>query len=114
MLRRADARVRLEAIAAGDDDPKRRSRAATLLGVIDLATPVADSQEQRAALKTAVTNFQRAIAFDPDNSDAKFNLEFALRQGGGGVAAQGGPAPGTSGAPGRSSGAAASPPGSGY
>ena len=40
-----------------------------------------------AALKAAVVNFQRAITLDPDNGDAKFNLEYALRQGGGGLAA---------------------------
>lgn len=114
MLQRADARARLERIAATDDDPERRSRAMTLLGVIYLATPVADSQEQLAALKTAVANFQRAIALDSDNADAKFNLEYALRQGGGGLAARGGPAPDTSGGPGGSRGAATSPPGSGY
>jgi tetratricopeptide (TPR) repeat protein len=114
MLKRADARARLERIAATDDDPARRSRAMTLLGVIYLATPVADSQEQLAALKTAVANFQRAIALDPNNADAKFNLEYALRQGGGGLAARGGPAPDTSGGPGGSRGAATSPPGSGY
>ena len=114
ILKRAEARARLEAIAAGDDDPARRSKALTLLGVINLATPVADSQEQIAALKTAVVNFQRAITLDPGNVDAKFNLEYALRQGGGGLAASGGPAPDTAGGPGASRGAATSPPGSGY
>ena len=114
ILKRAEARARLEAIAAGDGDPARRSKALTLLGVINLATPVADSQEQIAALKTAVVNFQRAITLDPGNVDAKFNLEYALRQGGGGLAASGGPAPDTAGGPGASRGAATSPPGSGY
>jgi len=112
-LQRADAQARLEAIGAGDEDSARRSRAKTLLGVLHLATPVADAEEQAAALKAAVVNLQEAIALDPDNSEAKYNLEFALAQRRGGLSASGGATPNPSG-PGSTRGAATGTPGSGY
>ena len=114
LLQRVEARARLEALAAGGGDPVRRSRAMNLLGVLLLATPVGSSEEQIAALKAAVTNLQEAVALDPDNSDAKFNLEFALRQRRGGLSASGGATPNPSGSPSSSRGAATGPPGSGY
>lgn len=112
-LQRADAEARLEAIGARDGDPARRSRAKTLLGVLHLATRVADAEEQAAALKVAVVNLQEAIALDPENSDAKFNLEFALQQRRGGLSASGAATPNPSGA-GSTSGAATGSSGSGY
>lgn len=114
LLQRAEARERLEAIAAGSADPARRSRAMTLLGVLLLATPVPNADEQVAALKAAVANLQEAITLDPDNSDAKFNLEFALRQRRGGLSATGAAAPNPSGSSSSTRGAATGPPGSGY
>ncbi len=114
LLQRAEAQSRLEAIAAGGGDPARRSRAMTLLGVLLLATPVATSEEQAAELKAAVTNLQEAIALDPDNSDAKFNLEFGLRQRSAGLSARGGGAPNPTRSPNSSRGAATGRSGSGY
>jgi hypothetical protein len=114
LLQRAEAQTRLAAIAEGDGDPERRSRAMTLLGVVLLATPVPTVEEQRAALKAAITNLQTAIELDPDNNDAKFNLEFALRQRSAGLAARGGSSPNPLGNPNRSRGAATGAPGSGY
>lgn len=114
LLQRAEARERLEAIAASSADPARRSRAMTLLGVLHLATPVPNAEEQLAALKAAVTNLQEAIALDPTNSDAKYNLEFALRQRRGGLSASGSAAPNPSGSSSTTRGAATGPPGSGY
>jgi hypothetical protein len=114
LLQRAEARERLEAIAASSADPARRSRAMTLLGVLLLATPVPNAEEQLAALKAAVTNLQEAIALDPTNSDAKYNLEFALRQRRGGLSASGSAAPNPSGSSSTTRGAATGPPGSGY
>lgn len=113
VLQRADAQARLEAIGAAGGDPARRSRAKTLLGVLHLATPAADTEEQKAALKAAVVNLQEAIALDTDNSDAKFNLEYALQQRRGGLSARGGATPNPSDS-GSSRGAATGPPGSGY
>ncbi len=114
LLQRAEAQARLEAIVAGGDEPGRRSNALTLLGVLFLATPVTNTADQAAALKAAVTNLQKAIALNPDNSNAKFNLEFALRQRSAGLSLRGGAAPNPSGSPNTAKGAATGSSGSGY
>jgi hypothetical protein len=114
LIHRAEAQSQLEAIAAGAGDPGRRSRAMALLGVTLLATPVSTTEEQRAALKTAIKHLRTAIELDPDNDDAKFNLEFALRQRGVGLSASGGSAPNPTGTPNTSRGAATGSSGSGY
>jgi hypothetical protein len=114
LLQRAEAQTRLAEIAADGGDPQRRSRAMTLLGVMLIATPVSTAEEQRAALKAAITNLQTAIELNPDNSDAKFNLEFALRQRSAGLSARGGSSPNPLGNPNQSRGAATGSAGSGY
>jgi hypothetical protein len=114
LLQRAEAQARLETLVEDGGDAARRSRAMSLLAVLLLSTPVADTDEQRAALKAASRHLRDAIALDATNDEAKFNLEFILRQGRGGAAATGAPAPAPSNNPGTSRGAATSPPGTGY
>lgn len=113
VLQRAEAEARLEAIVAGGGDPARRSTAMGLLGMLRLATPAANPQERATVLRIAVANLQEAIALDPHNDDAKYNLEVALRRSRGVQTVQGGPTPNASSGPG-SKGAATGPPGSGY
>jgi hypothetical protein len=114
LIQRAEAQSQLEAIAAGDGDPARRSRAMTLLGVILLATPVQTADEQRAARRTAIRHLRTAIALDPDNDEAKFDLEFALRQRSVGLGSTGGSIPNPAGTPNTARGAATGSSGSGY
>jgi hypothetical protein len=113
-LLRNEASARLEAVASGDDAPSRRSRAAGLLGVLGLARLATETQDQAAALEAAVLNFRRALALDPDNDEAKFNLELALQRARGVQITEAGggadPSPGGSGA----EGAGAGTPGTGY
>ena len=113
-LRRNIAQARLEAIAAGSGDSARRSRAADLLGVLALARLVTESQDREAVLQSAIANLQFAIALDPDNDEAKFNLELALQRGRGirleEASGGGNPTPGGAGA----KGAGAGDPGTGY
>ena len=113
-LRRNVAQARLEAIAAGNGDSARRSRAAGLLGVLGLARLVTESQDRDAVLESAIANLQFAIALDPDNDEAKFNLELALQRGRGirleEASGGGNPTPGGAGA----KGAGAGDPGTGY
>ena len=113
LLRNA-AQVRLDAIVAGSSDPKQQSRAAGLLGVIGLSRLVTETQDRVAALSATAANLQLAIALDPDNDDAKYNLEFVLQRSRGIQLAEGAggqnPSPGGTG----SSGAGAGDPGSGY
>jgi hypothetical protein len=114
VLHRAEAQTRLEAIARGGGDPVQRSRATSLLGVLALATPAATPQERATVLRSAVATLQEAIALDPDNDEAKYNLEVALRRSRGVQTVQGGPTsnPTAGGTGGK--GAATGPPGSGY
>jgi len=113
-LHRADAQDRLSVIAAGDGDPERRSAAANLLGVLSLVGAFSEYAEREALHRNAVASFERAIALDPANADAKHNLELALQQGRGlGLAESLGgrnPSPGGRGA----RGAGAGVPGTGY
>lgn len=79
-LRRSEARALIAAIAEGDADPRRRSRAMTLLGVISFASALSDSQDQDALQRDALARFRGAIELEPDNDEAKANLEIALRR----------------------------------
>ena len=98
----------------GREGPKQRSRAAGLLGVLGLARLVSETQDRVALLSATVANLQLAIALDPSNDDAKYNLELALQRARGIQLTEGAggqnPSPGGSG----SSGAGAGDPGSGY
>ena len=113
-LLRNDAQARLEVLVADAEDPKQRSHAAGLLGVIGLARLVSETQDRDALLSATVANLQLAIVLDPDNADAKYNLELALQRARGIQVMEGGgghnPSPGGAG----SSGAGAGDPGSGY
>lgn len=114
LIQRAEAQRQLEAIAASGGDPARRSRAMTLVAVLLLATPVQTADEQRAALKAAVRHLRSAIELDPNNDEAKFNLEFALRRRNVGLGTQGGSLPNPGGTPNTAKGAATGSAGSGY
>ena len=113
-LRRNEAQARLEAIATGKGDRERRSRAAGLLGVIGIARLASETQDRVAILEATVASLRYALDLDPDNAEAKFNLELALQRGRGIQLTEGAggtnPSPGGSG----SSGAGAGDPGSGY
>ncbi|HEY6076389.1 MAG TPA: hypothetical protein VIV36_06085 [Gaiella sp.] len=113
-LLRNDAQARLDAIIAGDADAATKSRAAGLLGVIGLSRLGSETQDRVALLSATVANLQLAIALDPSNDEAKYNLELALQRSRGVQLTEGAggqdPTPGGSG----SSGAGAGDPGSGY
>lgn len=113
-LLRNDAQARLDALVAAGRDEKEQSRAATLLGVIGLSRLVTETQDRVALLSATVANFQLAVALDPENADAKYNLELVLQRSRGIQLAEGAggqnPSPGGTG----STGAGAGDPGSGY
>jgi hypothetical protein len=78
---RAAAQRRLTDLMGNGRDPAQRSLAANLLGLLTVTTPIA-RQDQNAAtqvLRRSTGYFQRAIALDPANADAKENLELVLR-----------------------------------
>ena len=113
-LLRNDAQARLDEIVAEATDPEQQSRAAGLLGVIGLARLVTETQDRVALLSASIATLQLAIALDPENDDAKYNLEYALQRARGIQLSEGGggqnPAPGGS----VSAGAGAGDAGSGY
>ena len=78
---RADAQDRLQALMKTGANLRQRSAAANLLGVLVVTTP-APGNDQSAVEQTLTRSaqyFQRAIALDPSNRDAKENLELVLR-----------------------------------
>jgi len=79
-LRRSEARSLIAAIVEGDADRRRRSRAMTLLGVISFASALSDAQDQESLQRDALARFRGAIELEPDNDEAKANLEIALRR----------------------------------
>ena len=113
-LHRGDARARLQEIAGSNDDRISRSRAYNLLGVYSFAAALSEARGQFAFIRDAVAAFQLAIDLDPENVEAKANLELALQKGKALEAAEAGggpnPTPGGAGA----KGAGAGDPGSGY
>jgi hypothetical protein len=113
-ISRNEAQARLEAVVTGDGDRVTRSRAAGLLGVLGLSRFVSETEGRGPLLSGTIANLQLAIGLDPENGEAKYNLESALQRGRGLELTEGSagsdPAPGGSGA----KGAGASEPGSGY
>jgi hypothetical protein len=77
---RGDAEHQLGDRAADDPVASRRSSAMNLLGVLSFlgAGNVAASNRE-TFLARAAGEFRRAVALDPGNTDAAYNLELALR-----------------------------------
>lgn len=113
LLRNA-AEARLEAITTGSGDRRRRSRAAGLLGALGLARVATETQDRLPLIESTIASLQLAITLDPENDEAKFNLEVALQRSRGLqlTEASGGqnPTPGGAG----SQGAGTGDPGTGY
>jgi hypothetical protein len=113
-LLRSDAQARLAKIVEADGDGGRRSAAANLLGVHALVSLVAEERDRATLQAVAVSSFKKAIALDPSNEDAKYNLELSLQRGQqlriGEPAGGGNPSPGGRG----TRGAGTGDPGSGY
>jgi hypothetical protein len=119
-LSRTELAERLESIVVHDPDPVLRSRASSLLGVTNIAawnsTPPQGTQQldRSEFLLAAIASFEQAIEIDPENDDAKYNLQLMLQRGQGllptEAAAGRNPSAGGKG----SRGAGAGAPGSGY
>jgi hypothetical protein len=75
---RGQAQEVLAEVVQGHSDPRRRSSAANLIGALGFANAALDASEATAYLTQAVDDFNTAISIDPENADAKYNLELAL------------------------------------
>ena len=118
-LRRTELNDGLEVVAGQDPDPIVRSRALSLLGVVNIAAwnaaPANGLQQDRAELLLiAVASFEQAIALDPDNDDAKYNLQLMLIRGEGLLPSEASAGRNPSAGGKGSRGAGAGVPGSGY
>lgn len=65
--------------SAEDANPKRRSQYLNLLAVMSLQRYGSDVTETENILRSAINTLRNAVETDPANTDAKLNLELALR-----------------------------------
>jgi len=77
---RVQAQIALTDVMATPGQATRASQAANLLGVLGFAMATQDTAQRETFLNNAITAFRQAIALDPGNDDALFNLEYALDQ----------------------------------
>ncbi|HSG13542.1 MAG TPA: hypothetical protein VLA22_06715 [Gaiellaceae bacterium] len=114
VVNRADASAWLTDIVQGDPGKERRSAAANLLGVLSFSDAIADYSNRGRLLAAASGRFRQAIVLDPQNDEAKHNLELTLSRSQGLELSESGggtnPSPGGKGAKGAGAGEA----GSGY
>lgn len=75
---RAKAQYEVTRLSREEPDPKRRSRLLTMYGVITLDIKVPTEVDRRDNVQRAVSAFRNAIELDPENADAKTNLEAVL------------------------------------
>jgi hypothetical protein len=69
----------LTQLSAEDPNPQRRAQLLNLLGAMSLERFSSDAIESENLLRRAVHLFRSAVETDPENIDAKLNLELALR-----------------------------------
>jgi hypothetical protein len=76
---RASLEPKLIDASRAETDPERRSRLLNLLGVVAMSRYAVDPGDRSNTVRAAIDSFTNAIKADPDNADAKFNLELVLR-----------------------------------
>jgi hypothetical protein len=76
---RASAESKLIDASRAESDGHRRSQLLNMLGLIALDRYAGDPTDRINIVRSAIGSFQAAIKADPDNDDAKFNLELVLR-----------------------------------
>jgi hypothetical protein len=81
---RGNAQRELAALSAGDDEPERRSQAAMLVALLALGRGdlFQSAEERLQVLRGGLGNLQIAVALDPENAEAKRNLELVLTSAG--------------------------------
>jgi hypothetical protein len=94
---RSEADLALRNLADSDGNATRRSRALLLSGVLQLEDARSNGPRAAASLRRALDELRAAIRIDPQNEDAKYDLELVLRllrsTGGQGEQQQQGPRP---------------------
>jgi hypothetical protein len=114
VVMRNEATAKLTDLVEHAKDAHRQAVAANLLGVLSYSDAIYDYTNRGRLIASAISRYQQSIGFEPENDDAKYNLELALALSRGlGLTESGGgtnPSPGGKG----SKGAGAGEPGSGY
>jgi hypothetical protein len=75
---RAKAQYEVTRQSQADPDEKRRAQMLVLYGVITLDNRPYSDEERQKQIRAAADAFRAALALDPDNDDAKLNLEMVL------------------------------------
>jgi hypothetical protein len=76
---RGQATLQLTRTSQAETDARRHSQLLNFLGTLPLDRRIQDPAERASVLQTAIGTFQSAVRIDPDNADAKTNLELVLR-----------------------------------
>ncbi len=75
----ADAHAVLASVEHGRLPAALRSKAASLAGALTHHQSTDDAEDASRLVKESMEDFRRAIAIDPMNEEAKYNLELLLR-----------------------------------
>jgi hypothetical protein len=78
VTRRAQADLALAGVVADDPSPGRRSRAATLRGVLAFAEARQSTGRVASLLQRTLEQFREAIRLDPASEEPKYDLELVL------------------------------------
>jgi hypothetical protein len=76
---RASAETKLIDASRAETDGRRRAQLLNMLALITLDRYAGDPADRINIIRSAIGTLQAAIKADPDNADAKFNLELVLR-----------------------------------
>lgn len=76
---RGRAQVEIARGSAEDRDPQRRAQFLNFLAAMSLERYGANATEADTILRRAIHTLRSAVETDPENADAKLNLELALR-----------------------------------
>jgi hypothetical protein len=76
---RAGSETKLIDASRAQTDPGRRAQLLNMLGLLALDRYAGDPADRINIVRGAIDSFQSAVKADPDNADAKFNLELVLR-----------------------------------
>ncbi len=80
MTNRVQALIDLTGVVNSRIDPARRAQAENLLGVLGFGISSQDVGQRETFFNNGLSAPRAAIALDPTNDDAPFNLEYALDQ----------------------------------
>jgi hypothetical protein len=79
VTRRTGAERQVARVGEADENPGRRARLSVLRGALLLEEARNSPVQRDVFVRRAIEQFTRAVTLDPDNQEALYNLELALR-----------------------------------